>query len=289
MDYANIDRDLDALGKVPGDTTALIARYAGRDLSLAAVDAALADLQNGVTLAATPPQLQPTVVDMPVPAQEAQLAAAVAGDATQDESASDNTAVARDPRGQRPSEPASRSRLPWESDVPPASAQANADAEAISLPPRVEPDFAALFSSDADADADADAARIAGDASDGAPSSQPPTTAMPSSRASRPRHDTIRDVHASVLLKNLAPDQALELADLDKVLSQPPAEPSARPLSVMPASFGGDEHAPADASADAAAEPSAATTSDEDQADEFEILVDDEILEIDEGDEGDEV
>ncbi len=200
MDYIRIDRELDELGKVPGELRALIARNAGDDCSLAKVDAALSALQEGVSLpvVATPPQLQV--------------------------SAATETAAAAAALQARRSEPAQaqRAALPWESDAPEMSVEAGEESARISLPPRNEPDFGALFASEAEP-AEVAVTRRGGD------TTPPPFT------------------------------------------SQPPSDPQPRPLSIMPATF--DDSMPPSAQAGAGGE---------EEADEFEILVDDDLLEIDE-------
>lgn len=51
---ADIDSQLDALGKVPAELASLVAGYAGTDLSLAHIDEVLSDLESGVELASVP-------------------------------------------------------------------------------------------------------------------------------------------------------------------------------------------------------------------------------------------
>lgn len=260
MDLQRIDRELDALGSVPSDVRALIARYAGHGLSLAQADALLASLGEH-SLPPMPPRLQETVVDFAVPDSEAPVVGFMPS-----APASVRPAPASEPPPPSPVQSARRARMPWESDLPEATPEAMQAGRAGSVPPPpATPDFAALFG---DA-GDAVASRVSAPAEI---ASQPTAASWPP----RPRHDTIRDVPAAVLA-SLSAEAALELAAFDKAISRPPAEPTP-PLSNLPPAF--------DAPASAAAQDAPFTDGDRDgDGDDFEILVDDEILEIVDDDE----
>lgn len=267
MNPTAIDKELDALGGVPADVSALIARHAGEDLSLARVDALLETLGAAVELP-VPPRLQETVVEWAVPATD-QAAAAPQQVLAPEEEDAEEPAMSFD--AAEPA-PAARARLPWESELPAPTPEAVAVARAASAPPALAPDFAALFGE-------------AGDSIE--PKAAPPPSApsaTASSRPPRPRHDTVRDVPAAVLA-SLPAEAVLQLEAFDKAISRPPTEPKP-PLSDLPPAF--DElpqvPEPALAEAEAGEAPAPAAAADDAElvvdSDDFEILVDDEMLEI---------
>jgi hypothetical protein len=275
--HTQIDAALATLGEVPRDLGALIARYAGSDFELGHVDRMLEALGKHV---AAPPNPSPTVVGMDVPAaspskqgRDANMAAvewamdmpprpppsaapAAVGVGTGAEPTLEaaHQAIAYEPSSQASSHTARH--LPWESEAPAAAQRAStAPRELPTAPPdaRSELDLAAAGSTQL-------AAALASDT--------PAAAASDAASTADSRRDTLED--GPIVTPTLPDAPARELA----------AAPGPSSATEQPAQSESREASPA------AARPSEApevSTSDDD-GDEFEIMVDDELLEIAEDD-----
>lgn len=252
--YDEIDSQLAALGEPPSgaDLSALVQRHAGEQVTLANVDALLDALGQPVAM---PPRLQPTVVDVEAPSADAAPEPATP-DAVFDLDAAPEPAAAEDAfdanAASEPPLPTTRGHFPWDSEPPLASieAQMASDSEPSAPPPPRAPDLESLFNDDPVDSARYDVDPALHDMS------RPPRPQA--SGSTRPRHDTMEHMPAA----------SVELASM-----------SALDLSATGAT-GSAHEAAADSGARESGAPEVSLGSDD--ADEFEILVDDEILEIDE-------
>lgn len=267
QDLEVLDRQLAQLGAVPtaAALSEMVRRYVGEQVTASNADALLDALGQGLP---APPQLQPTLVGADAPGssdvaleqrraggasrapQQAAVDEAAEDGAQESSEAMDEPREAARKEAPRSSRPPRRARMPWESEPPKESLAAAEPAAEVPELPAPSADLQALFS---DVIED-EGPRILSVMPAEAPVQEP-----------RRRHDTIEQM--APVSARLAPMSALDLGDLGD--------------SAIPK----DARVPSEATARASEAPEVSVGGGED--DEFEILVDDEMLEFDEDEDED--